>query len=73
MSDILNQMVITLDADWAPECAIDYVTNLLLEKRIKATWYITHDSPAIRRVFEHKDIFECGIHQFAAQFISRQG
>ena len=54
--------VITLDTDWAPDFVIDFVTDLLVESNVKATWFVTHDSPAIQRLSEHPTIFEIGIH-----------
>lgn len=59
---MLNQYVLSLDVDWAPECAIGFVADILFEKRIKATWFITHDSPMIRKLYQHNDLFEFGIH-----------
>ncbi len=56
------QAVITLDIDWAPDYAIDYVANLLIEAQVRATWFVTHDSPAVRRLREHSHLFELGIH-----------
>ena len=58
----LNQFVLSFDVDWAPDCAIDFVVDVLVEKQIKATWFVTHDSPGIERLFQHNDIFELGIH-----------
>ncbi len=53
---------ITLDVDWAPDFAIDFVANLLIESKVRATWFITHESPAIERLREHPYLFELGIH-----------
>ena len=58
----MNDVVITFDVDWAPDFVIRRVANILIEKGIKATWFITHDSPAIQMLFEHSDLFEIGIH-----------
>jgi|TARA_B100000315_G_scaffold254652_1_gene296177 hypothetical protein len=58
----LNQFVLSFDVDWAPDCAIDFVVDVLVEKQIKATWFVTHDSPGIERLFQHNNIFELGIH-----------
>lgn len=59
---MLDSYVLTIDTDWAPDCAIEAVTDMLLKKKTKATWFITHDSPSIRRLFKHDDIFEFGLH-----------
>jgi len=61
MSDF-NQYLITLDVDWAPDWCIEYVSKILIDKKIKATWFITHDSPAIKKILNHPDLFELGIH-----------
>ncbi|MFH1357408.1 MAG: hypothetical protein ABII18_09795 [bacterium] len=50
------------DIDWASDEMIDYVADILIEKNICATWFVTHDSPAIERLKAHPDIFDLGIH-----------
>ncbi len=55
-------LCLTLDVDWAPDCAIDEVAALLVERRIKATWFVTHASPAVDRLREHPALFELGVH-----------
>ncbi len=57
-----SEYILTFDVDWAPDWIIDYVANTLIKKNVKATWFITHQSPAIDRLKEKKDIFELGIH-----------
>ena len=54
--------VITLDVDWAPDVVIDSVAQILIERRAKATWFVTHASAAIERLAGHRDLFELGIH-----------
>lgn len=56
------QPVITLDIDWAPDYAIDFTASLLIEAQVRATWFVTHDSPAVRRLRQHPHLFELGIH-----------
>ncbi len=53
---------LTIDVDWAPECAINYVIDLLVERQVKCTWFITHDSPSLKRLRKHSELFELGIH-----------
>lgn len=53
---------LTLDVDWAPDFIIDMVANVLLSKNVKATWFITHDSPAVQRLRQNNNLFELGIH-----------
>lgn len=54
--------VITLDVDWAPDFAIDYAAEMLVRAGVRATWFVTHDSPATRRLRDHPGLFELGIH-----------
>lgn len=58
--DELNP-ILTFDTDWAPDYTIDYVSEKLQKLKIKATWFITHESPAIQRLKENS-LFEIGIH-----------
>jgi peptidoglycan/xylan/chitin deacetylase (PgdA/CDA1 family) len=55
-------LVITLDVDWAPDFVIDAAAATLSEHGARATWYVTHASPAIDRLRERPDLFELGIH-----------
>ncbi|MBL8678988.1 MAG: hypothetical protein JNK05_07470 [Myxococcales bacterium] len=54
--------VITLDIDWAPDVAIDFAADLLATAGAKATWFVTHASPAVDRLRQRPDLFELGIH-----------
>ncbi|MCX6250457.1 MAG: hypothetical protein NTX61_06875 [Bacteroidetes bacterium] len=62
MNSILNNYLISIDIDWAPDAAIDAMAKILIKKNIKATWFVTHNSPAIDRLKERKELFELGIH-----------
>ncbi|HEY8584243.1 MAG TPA: hypothetical protein VIL49_14905 [Capillimicrobium sp.] len=53
---------ITLDVDWAPDFMIDAAADALLAREVKATWFVTHASPAVQRLRERPDLFELGIH-----------
>ena len=57
-----DQLVLTLDVDWAPDFVIDEVAAVLTGHRVKATWFVTHQSAAIDRLRSHGDLFELGIH-----------
>lgn len=61
-SKLKNNFVITIDVDWMPDWCIREVANILIEKNIKATWFITHDSQEIRKLFNYPHLFEVGIH-----------
>lgn len=54
--------IITIDLDWAPDFAIDLAANRLVESQVRATWFVTHSSPAVDRLKAHPDLFELGIH-----------
>lgn len=58
----MNEYLITIDTDWASEEMINYAIDFLVDNEVKATWFITHDSPSIRRLFSHPKLFEIGIH-----------
>lgn len=59
---MLNDYVITIDVDWAQDWAIAEVANNLIENNVKATWFITHDSFGIRKLFKYPHLFEVGLH-----------
>lgn len=52
---------LTVDIDWSPDFWIDEMAEVLSAAGVPCTWYITHDSPAIRRL-RSNPLFECGIH-----------
>jgi hypothetical protein len=58
----LTRAAITLDLDWAPDFMIDAAAQALLDREVRATWFVTHSSPAVERLAEHPDLFELGIH-----------
>lgn len=58
----MKASVITIDVDWAPDCAIDFMADALRKRSIKATWLLTHASPAVERLRQTPDLFELGIH-----------
>jgi peptidoglycan/xylan/chitin deacetylase (PgdA/CDA1 family) len=59
---MINDYMVTLDIDWAPDYAIDYVAELLAEHDVRATWFVTHGSPAVTRLSQRPELFELGIH-----------
>src|SRR5438270_3416903 len=63
----MDDVLITIDIDWAPDFAIDFVRDELVEHGVHATWLATHESPSLHRIAEYRDLFEIGIHpNFAA-------
>jgi len=59
--EMINQPIITLDVDWAPDFVIEYVADILMKKKIKSTWFVTHDSPIWDKLKENS-LFELGWH-----------
>ena len=57
-----HPVAITLDVDWSPDFIVEDVARLLVEKRVKATWFVTHASPVLEMLRRHSDLFELGIH-----------
>lgn len=58
----MDDVVLTIDTDWAPDFTIDFVAEQLIAHRLRATWFVTHMSPAITRLMGHPELFELGIH-----------
>jgi hypothetical protein len=58
----LELPIITLDIDWAPDWIIDEVASILIEHRVKATWFVTHRGMAVERLRDKTDLFEVGMH-----------
>jgi hypothetical protein len=57
-----DTLAITLDIDWAPDWIIDAVASILVRHGVKATWFVTHSSPAVDRLRDLSDLFELGLH-----------
>lgn len=58
----IDQFLITLDVDWAPDYMVDYVASILISHRVKATWFVTHESLSVWRLRKRNDLFELGVH-----------
>ena len=54
--------VVTIDLDWAPDYMIEPLAESLIERGVRATWLITHTSPAMDALRGYPDLFELGIH-----------
>ena len=59
---ITKGIAVTLDVDWAPDYMIDFAAEILSRHRVRATWFVTHESPALRRLRAQIELFELGIH-----------
>jgi hypothetical protein len=58
----VDDILITLDIDWAPDYIIDWVAEKLICSSVRATWFVTHLSPAVERLRAYPEYFELGIH-----------
>ena len=58
----MSHAAITLDVDWAPDFMIDASAQALIDRDVKATWFVTHDSPAVARLRDRPDLFDLGVH-----------
>lgn len=61
LKKLSNVEMITFDVDWADDTVLNYVIDLLENKKIKSTWFVTHKSKAIERILNNP-LFETGIH-----------
>lgn len=52
----------TVDIDWAPDFTIIALAEKLIAHQIKCTWFVTHESPAVKALFKETALFEFGIH-----------
>jgi len=53
--------VLTFDIEWVPDFVLDDISSILIKRKIKTTWFITHNSPGVQRLLSN-DLFEFGIH-----------
>ena len=58
----LDQFLITIDTDWAPDWMIEEVAKPLIANNVKATWFVTHKSSAIDALRKYDKLFEIGLH-----------
>lgn len=54
--------LLTFDIDWAPDWIVEDIALRLIAKRVKATFFITHNSPVLNFLRTYSDLFELGIH-----------
>jgi hypothetical protein len=64
---VTDAIVVTVDVDWAPDRMVERMADALEAAAVPATWFVTHESPALARLRRRRDLFELGIHpNFAA-------
>lgn len=56
-----TDIVLTFDIDWAPDWMVGDIAGRLAAKGIRATFFATHNSPAMRDL-ESEPAFEIGLH-----------
>ena len=54
---MIDSPIITLDIDWSPDFIIRNVSKVLRKNNVKATWFVTHESPVLDELRENK-LFE---------------
>jgi hypothetical protein len=57
----MDNILVTMDIDWAPEEAVEYCVDLLKKHGIKTTLFATHESAVLKELVNDDDI-EIGIH-----------
>ena len=57
-----DRPALTLDVDWAPDAMVREVAALLVERGVRATWFVTHAGPALDALRAHPELFELGVH-----------
>lgn len=53
--------IITIDIDWSPDFIIKEIMNILIDNKVKTTWFATHKSAMVDNLINN-DLFEIGIH-----------
>ncbi|HOZ52591.1 MAG TPA: hypothetical protein PLU17_12080 [Chitinophagaceae bacterium] len=56
-----DKIFVTLDIDWAHDDVVRNVADFLSSNHIKATWFVTHQSPVLDEL-RNNPLFELGIH-----------
>lgn len=58
---ITGTLYLTFDIDWACDGVLADTIDLVEEADVCATWFVTHDTPLLKRLRENPK-FELGIH-----------
>jgi len=58
---LINEPILTFDCEWAPDFILEHVSNILMDKEVKSTWFVTNESPIIDEL-KRNSLFELGIH-----------
>lgn len=57
----MNNIVLSIDIDWAPDFMIEDTINILSKCGTKATWFVTHKTDMLEEIRKNKN-FELGLH-----------
>jgi hypothetical protein len=57
-----STFALSLDVDWAPDFMIQETIDILVHHELKATYFVTHDTPVLDTLRARSDLFELGIH-----------
>lgn len=57
----VDKLFITFDIDWCSDEVLSYTLDLLEEHNVKATFFVTHDTPLLQRMKANPNL-ELGIH-----------
>ena len=56
-----DSIFLTFDIDWVHDSLLAETIDLVEQARVKATWFVTHDTPLLDRLRANQK-FELGIH-----------
>ena len=56
------EYALTFDTDWAPDFILQDIAESLVTERIRSTWFVTNQTPALEYMRAHPEYFELGIH-----------
>jgi len=59
---MVEQLVLTLDMDWASEAVLRFTAEALERAEVRCTWFATHRSPVVEAISGREDLFEVGVH-----------
>jgi len=57
----MNKVVLTFDLDWCSDEVLQYTLGKLIEEKVPATFFVTHDTSLLHEIRKY-NFFELGIH-----------
>lgn len=58
----MDDLVLTIDVDWAPIEIVEPMVAQLVKHRVKTTWFVTDGGATLDLLRAHSEIFELGVH-----------